>query len=357
MKLTLFPSDAVIPKKPSRVKFGIDPTGDQLHLGHLIPLKIVKQLKNEGHQIDILFGTFTAQIGDATDRYTSRPILSENETIRNASILLEQVTRIIGNDVNIHYNTTWHNETTLPDLISLMSKFSVQKLLSRDNFTNRMEQNVPITMNELFSPLLQGLDSYFLKTNIEIGGTDQLFNFTISREIQTILGSSPQICIMSPIINGLDGRKMSKSLGNCIFINDTPENVFGKVMSISDATMNEWQSIFMDSVDITKHPMLLKKELAHKITWDIWGEELANEALITFEKNIQNKEIPKNIPEFQLMPILDLIKTITNTSKSEAKRLLTSNAVSINGIKANEDSVVGINDIIKVGKLKYGRIV
>ena len=357
MNFKIFPAEAKIPDTKSRVKFGVDPTGDQLHLGHLIPLKIVKDLKDKGHQIDIILGTFTAQIGDATGRDTTRPILTHEQTNKNALVLLEQVKRVLGEDINIHHNTDWHNIATLPDVLNLMSKFSVQKLLNRDNFSKRMEENIPIGMHELMGPILQGIDSFKLKSEIEIGGNDQLFNFSISREIQEMLGQKPEICIMAPIINGLDGRKMSKTFGNCIFINDVPEDVFGKVMSISDFTMNEWLPIFFDEVDANKHPMQQKKELAFKITTDIWGAELANRAISHFENTIQNRELPDNIQELPIGNLLDVVKTIINGSKSEARRLVLANAVKVNGEKVVEGFEIKAGDIVKVGKLKYAKII
>lgn len=369
MKFTTFPENinpfVICDKNPHRikgsiVKFGVDPTGPELHLGHLLPLRIVKRLKENGANIHIILGTFTAQIGDATGRDTTRPILSENETSANAKKILEQIERILGNDITIHRNTDWFNNMTLPTLMGIISKFSIQKLLNRENFSKRMDSNIPIAMHELMGPILQGIDSAKLLTNFEVGGTDQLFNFVISREVQEMLGQTPETCILSPVINGLDGRKMSKSFSNCIFINDTPTDVFGKVMSISDETMREWLPIFIGpwiEIDITKHPMVQKKELALQITTEIWSAELANAALANFENTIQHKELPENMPEFPIDNIVDIVKCVINGSKSEARRLLTSNAVRINGEKVSESAEVKSGDIIKVGKLKFAKII
>ena len=241
--------------------------------------------------------------------------------------------------------------------MGIISKFSVQKLLSRDNFTNRMENHTPIAMHELMGPILQGIDSFKLKAQIEVGGTDQLFNFVITREVQEMLGQTPETCILSPVINGLDGRKMSKSFGNCIFINDLPENVFGKAMSISDQTMREWLPLFFEDIDIEKHPMVQKKELAFQITSEIWGAELAEAAKLHFESVIQSRELPENMPEFPIGNLIEIVKDIIGDSKSEARRLIRANAVKINGEKVSEEFSVKAGDIVKVGKRHFAKIV
>lgn len=356
MKFTTFPENINPFLKKGRVKLGIDPTGPELHLGHLLPLKLIKQFMDNGCEAHIVLGTFTAQIGDATGRDSTRPILSSDETLKNANNILAQVHRVLGDNVKIHFNSDWLSNIPMSEMMQLISNFSVQKLLDRDNFAKRMEKNIPIAMHELMGPILQGIDSFVLKANIEVGGTDQLFNFAISREIQTIKGQESEICVFSPVINGLDGRKMSKSFGNCIFLNDTPKNVFGKAMSISDEVMRQWQPVFFDIVE-EKHPMEQKKDLAHKITSDIWGSELAEKAREEFENTIQNKELPKDMQEIPVNSIINIVKTILNSSNSDARRHLTSNAVRVNGEKVNETVIVKVGDVVKVGKLKYAKIV
>lgn len=357
MKFTTFPENINPFQKKGIVKFGIDPTGSDMHLGHLLPLRIVKKFKAEGFPIHIILGTFTAQIGDATGRDITRPMLTELETQENAEKLLQQVKRILGDDIIIHKNTTWHNSIELPDFMRIISNFSVQKLLSRDNFNKRIESNTPIAMHELMGPILQGIDSFKIGATIEVGGSDQLFNFSISRDIQELFGQDPEVCVMSPVINGLDGQKMSKSFGNCIFINDTPEDVFGKVMSISDETMHEWLPIFFDEIDVEKHPMQQKKELAFQIAKEIWGEENAEKGKSHFESVIQSRELPTNMPEFFLGNIIDIVSKVINGSKSEAKRLLQSGAVKVNNEKVTETHQLRCNDIIKVGKRNFAKIV
>jgi tyrosyl-tRNA synthetase len=356
MKFTTFPENINPFEKKGIVKLGIDPTGPELHLGHLLPIKLVKQFMENGCDIHIVLGTFTAQIGDATGRDATRPILSAEETKKNAENILSQIKRVLGDNITVHFNSDWLKDIPLWALMDLISNFSVQKLLDRDNFAKRMEKNIPIAMHELMGPILQGIDSFQLKTNIEVGGTDQLFNFVISREIQEIKGQKPEICVFSPVINGLDGRKMSKSFGNCIFLNDTPKNVFGKAMSVSDEVMRQWLPIFFETVE-EKHPMVQKKELAHKITCDIWGSEMADEALANFENTIQNKELPKDMPEINVDGVINVVKTILGTSNSDARRHISSNAVRVNGEKVNETAILKPGDVVKVGKLKYAKIV
>lgn len=357
MKFNTFPENINPFQKKGIVKFGIDPTGSQMHLGHLLPIRIVKRFKAEGFPIHIILGTFTAQIGDATGRDSTRPILSKEQTIANASELLQQVKRILGDDIHIHFNDTWLEKISMVELMNIISNFSVQKLLSRDNFHKRMEEHIPIAMHELMGPILQGIDSFNVKANIEVGGSDQLFNFTISREIQEIFGQEPEICVMSPVINGLDGRKMSKSFNNTINLNDTPEDVFGKAMSISDETMREWLPIFFDEIDATKHPMVQKKELAFQITSEIWSLELAQQAKNHFESVIQSKELPENMPEFQIDNFVDIVSKIVNGSKTEARRLFQSGAVRVNSEKVSENYNIKSGDIIKVGKRNFGKII
>lgn len=357
MKFTTFPENINPFLKKGRVKLGIDPTGPELHLGHLLPLKLVKQFMDNGCEAHIVLGTFTAQIGDATGRDATRPILSAEETLQNANNILSQVHRVLGENIKIHFNSDWLSNIPMSEMMQLISNFSVQKLLDRDNFAKRVEKNIPIAMHELMGPILQGIDSFVLGANIEVGGTDQLFNFAISREIQAIKEQEPEICVFSPVINGLDGRKMSKSFGNCIFINDTPKDVFGKVMSISDEVMHQWQPVFFDEFDATKHPMEQKKELAHRITCDVWGIEKADIAKNNFENTIQNRELPADMPEIPVSSIINIVKTMLNSSNSDARRHLNSGAVRINGEKVNDTTDVKSGDVVKVGKLKYAKIV
>lgn len=379
MKYIIFPTDAVIDfSKKLKVKFGIDPTSDRLHLGHLIPLLFVKKLWLEGHHIDIVLGNFTAQLGDPSGKDTMRPILTPEETEINANSIKDQINRIFisefkehpGKYWSLHKNKEWFEKMTAIEMVNILSKFTTAQLLSRDSFQKRIKENNSIGMHELVVPILQGFDSVHLKSNIEVGGTDQLFNFSISRDMQRIHGQEPEKCILMPIINGTDGRKMSKSFGNCIFINDTPKDVFGKTMSISDDLMKEWWPIFFEEIkiDLTK-PMESKMFLAFEITKQIWSQSDAIIARSEFVSTIQKKGLPEDIQEIKVpiegISILDIIVKVRNCSKNEAKRLIDSNGVKIidsNGnattfeITENTVSIVP-GAIIKIGKRDFAKLV
>lgn len=359
MKFTIFPEKSDI-NKIGIVKFGIDCTSSQgLHLGHMLPLKILKHLRDKGNKIHIILGTFTSEISDPTGRDSTRPSLNKEQIKESADVILSQIKRILGEDITIHFNNEWFDNMSLPEMMKILSNFTIQKLLNRESFQNRIQNGSSISVPEILYPIIQGLDSVKLHATYEIGATEQLLNLISGRELQEIHGQEPQICIMSPVLIGIDGsgRKMSKSFNNCIFINDKPEDVFGKAMSISDEIMKEWLPIFFDDIDFDKHPMVQKKELAFEITKEIWGDELAEKGRNHFENVIQCKEIPEIIPEFSINNIIDIVKDITNNSKTEARRLLKANAVKINGEKVDETFIVKSGDIIKVGKRFFGKIV
>ena len=369
MKTIIFPHNEKIDfSKKLNIKFGIDPTSDKLHLGHLIPLLMVKKLMKEGHRIDIVLGTFTAQLGDPSGKDTMRPIIDEKTTTWNATSIMAQVTRILQSfNVNFHFNHSWFKEMSSIEMINILSKFTTNQLLSRDSFQKRISENNPIGMHELVVPILQGFDSVKLKTNVEIGGTDQLFNFGITRDMQRIHGQEPEACILMPIINGTDGRKMSKSFNNCIFINDAPSDAFGKTMSISDELMHEWLPVFFEeSIEKQTNPMVLKKKLAFVITKEIWSEELAIEAREHFESVIQNKNLPTEMMEVQAGEIINIVKKLRNCSKSEAMRLLKSGAVSVKTSIEDPFDFTKITGempflkpgiIVKVGKRDFAKII
>ena len=220
----IFPEGSNI-KRLNKVKFGIDPTFPSLHLGHLVPLRIAKQLQEQGKHITIVLGTFTAQMGDPSGKDETRPILSKNDVNRNAEKILLHVKQVLTPGFKVFRNGDIFNEMTVPKLMKIVSDFSVQQMTKRDAFSKRLDNNVPIGIHELIVPILQGTDSVHLESQIEIGGTDQLFNFQVARRLQELNGQEPEICILAPIINGTDGRKMSKSLGNCIFFDDDPTDI------------------------------------------------------------------------------------------------------------------------------------
>lgn len=384
MKHKIFPQGENIDfGKKLNVKFGIDPTADRLHLGHLIPLLVVKDLLSKGHHVDIVLGTFTAQLGDPTGKNAMRPILDAQTTMGNASKIIAQVIRVLGEenekDLEFQMNHLWFQHMTAIEMTNILSKFTVSNLLARDSFSKRMEENNPIGMHELVVPILQGIDSVKLKTNVEIGGTDQLFNFNITRQVQRNHEQEPEVCMLMPIINGTDGRKMSKSFNNCILLDDKPENVFGKVMSISDDLMKEWWPVISNSDFPTPylkggdfpgdmHPMKLKKDLAWHITSIVWNNDKANEAAEHFESVIKGRNKPDEMKEIDTsakgpISILEIVMNVRGCSKTEARRLIAS--LSVRVMNEGSDSTVIVSDtvlfagpaVIKVGKRDFVKLV
>lgn len=353
--IEIFPKGSDI-SKLNRVKFGIDPTFPKLHLGHLVPLRIVRKMQEQGKQITIVLGTFTAQMGDPSGRDSTRPILSKEEVEENAEIILQQIKPILKSGFKVFRNGDLFNVMSVPRLMKIVSDFTVQQIVKRDAFANRMNNDIPIGIHELIVPILQGTDSVKLKSEIEIGGTDQLFNFQIARRLQELNGQEPEICIMTPIINGTDGRKMSKSFGNCIFLDEFPEEIFGKCMSISDEVMEEWIPLFQDE-NKEPNPMVRKKKLAFDIVSQIWGKSNAEWAQSHFEDTVQSKNIPDDIMEISDTNLLEAVIKIRNCSKTEARRLLASGAVSIDKKKTSENVEVKAGQIIQVGKRNFGKII
>ena len=356
MGFKIIPEGSKVPTS-GVVKLGIDPTSDKLHLGHLIPIRMVRKLKESGMQAHIILGTFTAQLGDPSGRDTMRPVLTPETTKANASSIISQLHRVLGEDITIHYNHEWFDKMTLPEALSILSKFNVDYLMSRDSFQKRKEGGNPVGLHEIIVPILQGLDSVELNAKVEVGGTDQLFNFMISRDLQSKSGQEPEICLMAPIINGTDGRKMSKTYNNAIYINDSPTDVYGKVMSISDETMHQWLPIFIESYDSKDHPMKLKKELAYTVTEEIWGRDGAEKGKSSFENNIQSGKLPDDIKEQSNDDFLSFISKMIGDSKGAARRLIQGGGVTVNDVKVNsQEYKLNSGDIVKAGKRNFAKV-
>jgi len=353
--IEIFPQGSDI-SKAKKVKFGIDPTFPKLHLGHLVPLRLIRKLQEEGKEVTIVLGTFTAQMGDPSGRDETRPILSKEEVEKNADWILGQVKRILHPGFSVFRNGDVFHNMDVPELMKIVSDFTVQQMTKRDAFAKRLESGVPIGVHELIVPILQGTDSVRLESEIEVGGTDQLFNFQVARRLQEINGQEPEVCMLAPIINGVDGQKMSKSLGNCIFLDDRPENIFGKCMSISDFTMEEWIPLLTDH-NSEKNPMERKKKMSFNIVKQICGEENAKLAQEHFERLIQLKKIPEKIPEVTVGTIVELVVAIRGCSNSQARRLIEEGAVKIDGEKSVLESKVIPGQIIKVGKRFFGKVI
>jgi tyrosyl-tRNA synthetase len=353
--MEIFPKDSDL-QGLKKVKFGIDPTFPRLHLGHLVPLRIVKQFQEQRKEITIVLGTFTAQMGDPSGRDQARPILSKEEVEENARRIQAQVHQILGSKFSIFRNGDAFNEMRVPELMKIVSDFSVQQITNRNAFAGRIDSGNPIGIHELIVPILQGTDSVILGSEIEIGGTDQLFNFQVARGLQELNGQKPEVCVMVPIINGTDGRKMSKSLNNCIFLDEDPTEVFGKCMSISDDVMEEWIPLLTNGNKESK-PMIRKKKMAFDIVEQLFDHATAMTCLQQFENKIQNKEAPDDIPEISEIGLIEAVVAIRKCSNTEARRLISSGAVKVDDIKVDSDTKLVPGQIMKVGKRDFGRIV
>jgi tyrosyl-tRNA synthetase len=339
--------------KPLRVKAGFDPTAPDLHLGHTVLLRKLKHFQDLGHTVIFLIGDFTGMIGDPTGRSATRPPLSPEEIMRNAKTYMAQVFKILSQaKTETRFNSEWFDKLKSADWIRLTAKFTVSQMLEREDFHKRFQEEKPIAMHELLYPLAQGYDSVALKADVELGGTDQKFNLLVGREMQRAYGQESQVVLTTPIIEGLDGvQKMSKSLGNAIGIQEPPLEMYGKVMSISDAMMWRYYELLTDAQlpEIEKmkresHPMEAKKDLARRIVTDFHSPEAAAKAAEDWAKQFQKGEAPEDVVSVTV-PFADvankegtairadrlLVAAGLASSVSEANRKIDENAVRVNG--------------------------
>jgi tyrosyl-tRNA synthetase len=364
--------------QPLRIKYGIDPTAPEIHLGHTVPIKKLKDFQNLGHKVIFLIGDFTARIGDPTGRKETRPILSVEEINENLKNYKEQVSKILDIDkTEFVYNSTWLAKLNLEEIIKLTSIFTVAQILEREDFTERYKSKRPIFLHEFLYPLLQGYDSYVLKADIEIGATEQKFNLLAGRTIQSYFGEEKQVVITMPILIGTDGKlKMSKSYKNHIPINTTPFDMFGKIMSIPDDLMNDYFSLLTDVKEeiykdlISKNPRDAKALLAREIVKEFFSEKEAIEAENEFNKIFREKENPSEVPLVEVekeilnsdgeIEIIEILwKKNMVSSKSEARRLISQKAVKVDGFVITDPyQKIKIQDgmIIKIGKRKFYKI-
>lgn len=366
--------------RPLVIKLGFDPTAPDLHLGHAVVLKKLKQFQDLGHQIVILVGSFTARIGDPTGKNKSRKPLSVEAVQHNAQTYLNQLSKIIDVDkAKIVFNSEWLDGLPFSEVIQLLSKVTVAQLMHRNDFNKRFTENTPIAMHELVYPILQGFDSVTINADIEMGGTDQLFNCTMGRQLQETFGLSPQIVMCMPLLKGLDGKeKMSKSLNNTIGLTDTPNEMFGKTMSIPDSMIVEFLNLATNFSDAEKqviqkelvqgaHPMPIKKRIAKNIIAQYHDSEKAEQAESFFFNQFQGKNAgnkvfePVSIANFpvenKVISLVDLcVQLQKGTSKSAARRLIESEAVQINHVKmTNPHSQIPLQKQtkIKIGKRSF----
>jgi len=368
-------------KKENRqlnIKLGCDPNRPDLHIGHSVVLNKLRQFQDLGHNAILIVGDYTAMIGDPSGKKKTRPQLSFEETRQYGQSYFEQAGKILDlGKAKIRYNSEWLSKLDLKELINLLSKFTVQRILERDDFTNRLKEQTEISLHELLYPVMQGYDSYAISADVELGGTDQKFNNLVGRDVQKRFGKEQQVVITMPLIEGTDGyEKMSKSLDNAIGITEEPKNMFGKTMSIPDTLIykyfelctkvnrDELRKIKRDLESGEVNPRDVKRRLGHEFVKMYYDEETADRTIEEFDKVFIKKEIPDELPELKLseekMKLVDLL-TLTKLaeSNSNARRLIEQGAVSVDGKKLTDVNQVmelihGM--IFKVGKRKFLKI-
>ncbi len=364
-----------------RVKAGFDPTAPDLHLGHTVLINKLRQFQDLGHEVVFLIGDFTGMIGDPTGKNVTRKPLTRDEVIENARTYEEQIYKILDPEKTlVMFNSSWMGEMRAADLIQLAAKHTVARMLERDDFHRRYVNGQPIAIHEFLYPLIQGYDSVVLKADVELGGTDQKFNLLIGRELQKHYGQPPQVVLIMPILEGLDGvQKMSKSLGNYVGITGDPKEMFGKIMSVADELMwryFELLSFERSTKDIQRmqelaakgeeNPRNFKIELAQELVTRFHSRQAATDALVDWERRFRQGKAPKEMPEIELssqnghLPIGNLLKDAGLTaSTSEALRMIRQGAVRIDGERIEDRTLeiaAGSTHIYQVGKRKFARV-
>ncbi len=383
-------------KRPLRVKVGFDPTAPDIHLGHTVILRKMKHFQDLGHEVIFLIGDFTGLIGDPSGRSATRPAMTPEEILKNAETYKAQVFKILDPEKTvIDFNSRWLGKLTSFEIIQLAAKYTVARLLERDDFTKRLREGIPISVHEILYPLMQAYDSVALRADVEMGGTDQKFNLLVGREIQREFRQEPQVVITLPLLEGLDGvEKMSKSLGNYVGITEPPKEIYGKIMSISDPLMYRYYELLTD-VPLTRiqawkeaalkgeiNPRDLKSELARQITADFWSPPEARAAAEDFDRVHKQGEVPADIDDHvvEISPrqaaafglkspqsiisigIVDLLSIVRAApSRGEAKRLVQQGGVSLDGERVTDIAFLlplkeKDEHILKVGKRKFFKI-
>ncbi len=361
---------------PMRIKAGFDPTAPDLHLGHTVLINKLRQFQDLGHEILFLIGDFTGMIGDPTGKSATRPALSQEDVIENAKSYQEQIFKILDPEkTQVMFNSTWMNKMSPAELIQLTAKHTVARMLERDDFSKRYASGQSIAIHEFLYPLIQGYDSVAMKADVELGGTDQKFNLLVGRQLQEAYGQKPQIVLTMPILEGLDGvQKMSKSLNNYIGINDAPDDMFGKLMSISDELMWRYFELlsfrplaeieqFKADIEQGKNPRDIKFLLAEEIIQRFHDRAAADKARENFIARFQKGKTPDEMPEFSFssdIPIANLLKDADLVkSTSDAMRMIKQGAVKVDGEKVLDNKQVflaGNVYVFQVGKRRFARI-
>lgn len=350
---------------PLVVKAGFDPTAPDIHLGHVVLLRKMKQFQDLGHRVVFLIGDFTAQVGDPTGRNELRRKMTREDIDQNAVTYKEQVFKVLDpQKTDVVFNSRWFNAFSAQDLMELTARSTVAQMLARADFRKRFDEGREISLLEFIYPLLQGYDSVVLKADIELGGSDQKFNLLMGRQIQEASGVEPQAVIMTPLLEGLDGvNKMSKSLGNYVGINEPPREMFGKVMSVSDELMMKYFELLTDhDLDSVRqmHPKEAKMELAGTLVSQFHGPDAARDAREHFNSVFARKQVPDDIATLTLDNGMDLVGLLVKSgmapSKNEARRLIKQGAVSFDGTPLADESWIVQRGVIKVGKRRFLKI-
>ncbi|MEW5803804.1 MAG: tyrosine--tRNA ligase [bacterium] len=370
---------SVATQKPLRIKAGFDPTAPDIHLGHTVLVQKLRDFQRLGHEVIFLIGDFTGMIGDPTGKSETRKTLTREEVMRNAETYQRQIFKILDRERTIvDFNSTWMSKLDAEGLIKLCARQTVARMLERDDFSKRFASHQPISIHEFLYPLIQGYDSVMLRSDVELGGSDQKFNLLVGRDLQRDWGQSPQVVLMMPLLEGTDGiNKMSKSLGNYIGIDEEPDQMYGKIMSISDDLMIRYYNLLTDhpssyieklKSEMTEgavNPRDAKKDLAAYIIKQYHGDQAAKDAQEHFETVHQRKEIPDEIPEFTLPQgtrmwiIRVLLDSNTVESSSQARRLIKQGSVAVGGEKVLDENLELAIDgeiVIKVGKRKFLKV-
>ncbi len=362
--------------RPLRVYCGYDPTSTDLHLGHTITMRKLRQFQDLGHEVTFLIGSYTALVGDPSDKNKARPILTEEKVNENALTYTEQAYRVLDREkTNIRYNGEWLSKLTLVYLIRLGQNFTVQQFMARDNFSKRLEKGEPIYIHETFYAIMQGYDAVAMETDVQVGGTDQLFNIIVAgRKLQEALGQKPLVGIITAILPGTDGaQRMSKSTGNIVPINSGANDMFGKLMSVPDLAMSlymrlvtRWSPQEIDKIekDVASgafHPRDAKMKMASEITGIFYGDEDAKSAQENFIKTFQQKEIPDEMPEYELQDgqtVVDVILAVKLAeSKSKARSLIDQKGARLDGeVLGRGDAPFPHKGVLQVGKRKFVRV-
>jgi len=373
-----------------RLKEGFDPSSPDIHLGHMVALRKLRQFQELGHQVILIVGDWTAQIGDPSGASITRPMLSPEQVQANAETYMEQFFKVVNKaKTEVRWQSEWFGKFTLGDVIRLTSKFTVAQMLAREDFSNRYRAGQPIAITELLYPLLQAYDSVAIRADVEFGGTDQKFNLLVGRELQTMLGQRPQQVFLTPLLVGTDGtQKMSKSLGNYIGVAEPPDEIYGKVMSIPDSLIIQYFELVTDVPDEeltafrqeleagTTNPMTLKKRLAREIVTQLYDPKAAGTAEEHFAKVVQKRELPEEIKECYVSfnklksrsagkVLIDISRLLTEIgladSRSEANRVISQGGTAIAGETVTNRIVpadmVPSGSIIKVGKRRFAKII